>query len=133
MTESHTPPVLASVVVPIRRRGASCEVFWARRADQLAFLGGFWAFIGGRVEDADRADDPDIVLRRAATREVAEEIGVSVAPSALLAAGRTVTPGWAPVRFDAAYYLAALGDDARPDVATSGGELTAGEWVAPEM
>ena len=132
MTESHTPPVLAAVVVPIRRRGAACEVFWARRADQLAFLGGFWAFIGGRVEDADGTDDPDAILRRAATREVAEEIGVAVAPARLMSAGRTVTPAWAPLRFDAAYYLAEIADDARLDVAASGGELVAGEWVRPE-
>lgn len=131
MSASPTLPTSAAVVVPVRRRGATVEVFWARRADTLAFLGGFWAFIGGRVEPGDGEPGSDAALRAAAVREVAEEIGVRLLPAALAPAGRTVTPDWSPLRYDATYFLAELADDAAPDVACSGGELVRGEWITP--
>jgi glyoxylase-like metal-dependent hydrolase (beta-lactamase superfamily II)/8-oxo-dGTP pyrophosphatase MutT (NUDIX family) len=66
------------------------EVYWVERAASLAYLGGFYAYPGGRVgpEDAEvtvaGVDNPDEVIRRAAAaRELFEEIGVLLAKPAL--------------------------------------------------
>jgi glyoxylase-like metal-dependent hydrolase (beta-lactamase superfamily II) len=45
-------------------------------------------------------------------------------------AARSITPEWAPIRFDATYYLVDAGD-VTPDTANAGGELVAGEWIRP--
>jgi glyoxylase-like metal-dependent hydrolase (beta-lactamase superfamily II)/8-oxo-dGTP pyrophosphatase MutT (NUDIX family) len=101
------------------------ELFWVRRAPSLQFLGGFWGFAGGRVEPSDA--DP----AHAGARELEEETGVVVAPSRLVPAGRTVTPEWAHIRFDAHYFLVEAPPGAAPDVAHAAGELVDGEWIAP--
>lgn len=44
---SSRPPRASAGVVPWRRRGSRIEVFWIRRSDQLAFMGGWHAFPGG--------------------------------------------------------------------------------------
>jgi endoribonuclease LACTB2 len=59
------------------------EVFWVKRSDKLAFLGGFHAFPGGQID----AGDAEVVVRNApnpetatmisgAARELFEELGV---------------------------------------------------------
>lgn len=96
-----------------------------RRAPTLQFLGGFWGFTGGRIEPSDR--DP----AHAGARELLEETGVVVPPARLVAAGRTVTPAWAHIRFDAHYFLAEAPAGAAPDVAHAAGELVEGEWIEP--
>ncbi len=61
------------------------EVLVVRRAEQLRFFGGFWAFPGGRVEESDvpGVPGPDgaglAVRRQAAVRELFEETGVLLA------------------------------------------------------
>jgi glyoxylase-like metal-dependent hydrolase (beta-lactamase superfamily II)/8-oxo-dGTP pyrophosphatase MutT (NUDIX family) len=64
----------------------SPEVYWVKRSDKLAFLGGFHAFPGGQVDAADsdvevkNAPDSDTaVIMSAAARELFEELGVLVA------------------------------------------------------
>jgi glyoxylase-like metal-dependent hydrolase (beta-lactamase superfamily II)/8-oxo-dGTP pyrophosphatase MutT (NUDIX family) len=121
-----TAPIAASVTILHRRRGHDLEVYWVRRADQLAFLGGFWAFPGGRVEGAE-------TLVEAAARELREETGVVLPPdpARFLRAGRTITPEWAPVRFDATYFLVEAPADQTPDPAAASTELVEGEWIRP--
>jgi ribonuclease/clavin/mitogillin len=41
------PPRASAGVVPWRRRDSGIEVFWIKRSDELAFMGGWWAFPGG--------------------------------------------------------------------------------------
>jgi glyoxylase-like metal-dependent hydrolase (beta-lactamase superfamily II)/8-oxo-dGTP pyrophosphatase MutT (NUDIX family) len=118
----ETRAVVAAVTILYR---LPLEIFWVRRAPTLQFLGGFWGFPGGRVEPSDRS------VADAGARELREETGVVVPSSHLVPAGRTVTPEWAEIRFDAHYFLVAAPDGAAPDVACSGGELVAGEWIAP--
>lgn len=71
------------------------EVFWVRRSDKLAFLGGFHAFPGGQID----ADDALVEVRNApnpetaamisgAARELFEELGVLAARG-----GETLTKG----------------------------------------
>lgn len=71
------------------------EVFWVKRSDKLAFLGGFHAFPGGQID----ADDASVDVRNApnpetaamisgAARELFEELGVLVAHG-----GDTMTKG----------------------------------------
>lgn len=71
------------------------EVFWVKRSDKLAFLGGFHAFPGGQID----ADDAAVEVRNApnpetaamisgAARELFEELGVLAARG-----GETLTKG----------------------------------------
>jgi glyoxylase-like metal-dependent hydrolase (beta-lactamase superfamily II)/8-oxo-dGTP pyrophosphatase MutT (NUDIX family) len=131
--------IAASVILLHRRARAELEVYWVRRADNLAFLGGFWAFPGGRVEPEDfrvevSGHSGDAAARIvAAARELFEETGLRVPADArhFVAMGRVVSPEWATVRFDATYYAVEVPADAAPDWAHAQGELSAGEWITP--
>ncbi len=74
---------------------ANPEVFWVKRSDKLAFLGGFHAFPGGQID----AEDAEVEVRNApnpetatmisgAARELFEELGVLVVHG-----GETLTKG----------------------------------------
>src|SRR5215470_19500434 len=106
---------LGAVAIVVRHSEAGWELLWVRRAPKLAFLGGFWAFPGGGVESSDAS------LEAACARELAEETQIHVAPEALVPAGRTVSPEWMPVPFDATYFAADVGRDARADIGSTGG------------
>jgi endoribonuclease LACTB2 len=65
------------------------EIFWARRSTKLAFLGGFFAFPGGRRETSDDAapsrncdDRETAAMISCAARELFEETGVLLARGA---------------------------------------------------
>lgn len=77
----------ASTVVLVRVRDGQRELFWVRRSREVSLGGGFYAFPGGRVDDADRQfgatlGDPS-GLRVAAVRELFEETGVLLTSAAL--------------------------------------------------
>lgn len=69
---------IAAAVLLTRGRGTELELFVAKRAAELSFFGGYWAFLGGVVDAADHDGEPDEVaaLMRCAWREVFEEAGV---------------------------------------------------------
>lgn len=121
--------VPAAVSVVFRRSGEDLEVLLVKRAEHLQFLGGFWALPGGRVEPSDR----DVVA--AAARELAEETGLDIPADEehFQFAGRTVTPPWAPLRFDTTYFLVEAPPGARADLARAGGEIVALAWVTPRL
>lgn len=65
------------------------EVFWVRRSQKLAFLGGFYAFPGGQLDAADgetpianSRDENTAALVSCAARELFEELGVLAARGA---------------------------------------------------
>ena len=71
------------------------EVFWVKRSDKLAFLGGFHAFPGGQIDAGDaqvevrNAPTPETAaMISGAARELFEELGVLVARG-----GETLTKG----------------------------------------
>ena len=71
------------------------EVFWVKRSDKLAFLGGFHAFPGGQIDSEDasvevrNAPNPETsAMISGAARELFEELGVLAARG-----GETLTKG----------------------------------------
>lgn len=100
MTERPAPPAApkdAAAIILLRQDTdpANPEVFWVKRSDGLAFLGGFHAFPGGQID----LTDADVQVRNAPTpqtaamisgaaRELFEELGVLA-----VRGGETLTKG----------------------------------------
>jgi ribonuclease/clavin/mitogillin len=90
-------PKDAAAVILLRAGTAPTnpEVFWARRSERLAFLGGFHAFPGGQRDAADSetrvdncSDSEAAAMISCAARELFEELGIMVARGA-----QTLTKG----------------------------------------
>jgi glyoxylase-like metal-dependent hydrolase (beta-lactamase superfamily II)/8-oxo-dGTP pyrophosphatase MutT (NUDIX family) len=81
---SSTPRDAAAVVLLRHNTNpANPEVFWVKRSEKLAFLGGFHAFPGGQIDGADAevhvANAPNrdtATMIAGAARELFEELGV---------------------------------------------------------
>jgi endoribonuclease LACTB2 len=80
-----TAPKDAAAVILIRQDTDpnNPEVFWVKRSDKLAFLGGFHAFPGGQIDAEDAAVDvrnapnsETAAMISGAARELFEELGV---------------------------------------------------------
>jgi ribonuclease/clavin/mitogillin len=88
MPERLTPSAAvkdAAAVILLRQDTdpANPEVFWVKRSDKLAFLGGFHAFPGGQIDAGDaevnvrNAPNPETAaMISGAARELFEELGV---------------------------------------------------------
>lgn len=85
MTDKPVAVRPAASVVLWRPGPRGIEVFWVRRGEQLRFAGGFYAFPGGRVDEADAAlpltqseglPAIEAACVGAAARELFEETGV---------------------------------------------------------
>ncbi len=92
-----TAPKDAAAVILIRQDTDpnNPEVFWVKRSDKLAFLGGFHAFPGGQIDSEDasievrNAPNPETsAMISGAARELFEELGVLAARG-----GETLTKG----------------------------------------
>jgi ribonuclease/clavin/mitogillin len=93
---SSTPKDAAAIILLRQDTDpANPEVYWVKRSDKLAFLGGFHAFPGGQID----AEDAQVVVRNApnpetaamisgAARELFEELGVLA-----VRGGETLTKG----------------------------------------
>jgi 8-oxo-dGTP pyrophosphatase MutT (NUDIX family) len=109
---SAAPLVAAATVLLLRPAAAGVEALLVQRHPDLSFMGGLWAFPGGRLETADRhagtgAEDPlDAAFRYAACRELQEECDIALRPAQLLFFSHWITPSVAPRRFDTRFYLA---------------------------
>jgi endoribonuclease LACTB2 len=90
-------PKDAAAVILLRQDTdpANPEVYWVKRSDKLAFLGGFHAFPGGQIDPDDavvqvrNAPNPETAaMISGAARELFEELGVLAARG-----GETLTKG----------------------------------------
>jgi 8-oxo-dGTP pyrophosphatase MutT (NUDIX family) len=91
MSERPVPsatPKDAAAIILLRQDTdpANPEVFWVKRSDKLAFLGGFHAFPGGQIdlEDAtvrvrNSPDEATAAMISGGARELCVELGVLVA------------------------------------------------------
>ena len=85
MTTTHVTPKDAAAMI-LLRNPEDPEVFWVKRSQRLAFMGGFHAFPGGQrdAEDSNvlvlNCDDAqEAAMRVCAAREIFEEAGVLIA------------------------------------------------------
>ena len=87
----NPPPRDAAAVILLKHDAdpRDPQVFWVRRSEKLAFLGGYHAFPGGQLDASDRetrvencTDDESAAMISCAARELFEELGVLVARGA---------------------------------------------------
>lgn len=130
--QSPAPARPSASVVLIRDGAAGLEVLLVQRHQAIAFHGGAWVFPGGRVDAADGSEDNDELLaRRAAVREVAEETGLQIEADDLVPFAHWTTPVELPKRFATWFFLIAVSDD--QVVSVDGEEIVASRWEQPEQ
>jgi len=133
---SAAPLVDAATVLLLRPAPGSVEALLVQRHPQLSFMGGLWAFPGGRLERADHAlgagaaDPVDAAFRQAACRELQEECDIALEPAQLLFFSHWITPSAAPRRFDTRFYLAVT--EPSRAVTLDQREHVALRWLTPE-
>lgn len=99
-----------------------------KRSAESHFMPSVWVFPGGSVDQPDGEGLDG--LRRCAARELLEEGGIRLEPTAELTPfSRWVTPEQVRVRFDTWFFLAMAPPDAvaEPD----GFEMTDAVWITP--
>lgn len=131
--DAPSPPVPveprpAAAVIPLRDGADGLEVLLGQRSTAARFMGGFWVFPGGQVDPEDGPGEDG--FRRAAARELAEEVSVAVSPEALVPFDRWITPKVLPRRFDTYFFAAAIEGPAAVQV--DGVEIVASRWASPQ-
>jgi 8-oxo-dGTP pyrophosphatase MutT (NUDIX family) len=133
MGDSPATPRPAATVILLRRGGKHAqrelEILLVQRNPEARFMPGVWVFPGGAVDSAD--GDGEAAHRAAAVRELAEEAGVEIEASELVAYSRWITPRVVPIRFDTRFYLALAPAHSppRPD----GSETVDAGWYSPRV
>lgn len=147
---------LAASLIGVRDVAEGPEVLVLERTLDHRFLPGYVAFPGGAVDPSDGSlagawfGDPGEAARAAALRELAEEVGLAVTASGVVAAAggstasidaspppatalpevaRWIAPERVPVRFDARYYAVRM--DAAPEPRPDGTEAAEAWWESP--
>ncbi len=93
-------------------------------------FGDAWVFPGGLTEKADGSSaDGDLTKKRAAVRELEEEVGLKLAAADLVYLSRWVTPRFLPRRYDTWFFLASIVSEVA--VAPTSGEVTEALFVTP--
>jgi len=120
-------PRLAATVILVRPAADRFEIYMARRSSRSPFAPDAYAFPGGAIDPQD-GDMPE-ALRNAATRELFEEAGVVLDPSALTPFSHWITPPSEPRRYDTHFFFAAVPANqvARADAF----EMHDGMWISP--
>jgi 8-oxo-dGTP pyrophosphatase MutT (NUDIX family) len=134
MTIATPRPAATVVVVRETEARAGFEVLMVRRHDQVAFMGGAYVFPGGRVETSEleheqARGDELMAYRLAAVRELDEEAGVRVDPSALVPIAHWVTPEIETRRYDTRFFLVRMPGDQEPRHDQA--ETTELSWMTP--
>jgi 8-oxo-dGTP pyrophosphatase MutT (NUDIX family) len=131
LSPDFVEPVLAATVLVVTSGHGGLEVLMVRRPPK-GFFGGVWVFPGGTVDPGDRAEDDidlDQAFRRAAVRELAEEVGMVVDVGSLAFVSRWVTPMVFPRRYDTHFYLAPL--SSRLPLTLAMDELEEAAYITP--
>ena len=131
--ENGPEAVAAATVVLVRTTvEEEPEILMLKRNSKLDFAGGLWVFPGGRVDPDDYlADQPtnlSIAERRAASREAAEEAGLTLDPLRLKRFSHWTPPLQAHKRFSTAFFIA---EAPRGAVTIDDGEIRDHRWVTP--
>ena len=108
--------------------GDGLELLLVLRNPAQRFMGGYWVFPGGAVDEHE--GEGDAAHRAAAVRELAEEAGVGgVGAGELVKYSRWITPEQIATRFDTHFFLARApaGTQAVPD----GTECVDLRWSSP--
>lgn len=122
-----SPRPAATVMLLRADPGGGVQVYMIQRHHKSGFLGGAYAFPGGKVDAADQAAADS--SRAAAVRETLEEVGVEITAVDLVHCARWVTPEAEPRRFDADFYLVRLPPGQAPT--PSDRESLTGDWFSP--
>lgn len=165
MPDPVEPRPAASVLL-VRDIGTGLEVLVVERPAR-GYFGGLHVFPGGAVDPVDHSElaqrvvsgpAQDHEFRAAALREVAEEVGLALTTTGVVAApdlrgeelleafdgngsrldgeglvliSRWVTPTYAPVRFDTRFYVAEVADT--PPIRLDSDELVGHMWTVPDQ
>jgi 8-oxo-dGTP pyrophosphatase MutT (NUDIX family) len=144
-----TPRPASTIVVMRESASNPFEVLMVRRHDNVAFMGGAYVFPGGRVDDEDvaraaREGDrlpgtasrfadltplQDFAHRLAGSRELLEEVGLTIPPHALEPFAHWVTPEVETRRYDARFFVTRMPDQQTP--VHDAHETTEFAWYAP--
>lgn len=123
---------IAGTAVILRDSARGPEALMMRRPDRGSFASG-WVFPGGKVEPGDRVVSGDALrgeresARRAAVREVQEEVGLDL--SECIALSRWHPPAHVPVRIRTWFFVA---PDPGGEVMPAADEVVETRWMTPE-
>jgi glyoxylase-like metal-dependent hydrolase (beta-lactamase superfamily II)/8-oxo-dGTP pyrophosphatase MutT (NUDIX family) len=112
------------------------KVYWIKRSERLAFMGGFHAFPGGQLDPDDSlvsvagCDNPEeSAMRVCAVREFFEETGVLMAPGAATLAADRLAAHRASLAREEKSFSGILQEEGLTITAT--GMDCSGRWVTP--
>ena len=130
--EPPATPRPAATVILLRRGGKHAdrgiEVCMGQRNHEARFMPGVWVFPGGAVDPEDGEGEGG--FRVAASRELEEEVGISVPSEELVPYSRWITPRVVPIRFDTRFYLALAPPHSPPK--PDGSETVDAGWFEPQ-
>lgn len=140
VSPNDNPPRFAATVICVRsgQTDPEPEVLMARRDTKLTFAGGMWVFPGGKVDPEDYEGEPDpsdshkldAAERRAAVREVKEEVNVDVDESELIRYSHWTPPQQALKRYLTSFFLVPFADDrSNVEVVVDDSEIREYRWL----
>ncbi len=109
------------------------EVLMVRRNPELKFMGGAWAFPGGKVDEEDYGSDRDLLLAglKAAVREMKEEVNLTIQEDTLIRFSHWVPPPMLPKLLATWFFIAPAPSD-MSKIKVDGSEICDYEWITPQ-